>query len=211
MSDVKSRIKEFIDYIGVTKKEFETACGLSTGYTTSMRKSFGPQKLNNVLKAYPQLNREWLLYGEGDMLNTTVSTDTPILHSVKVIPLSAHGGTLVGLDTESITDTQCETIASPIAGAEMAISVTGESMEPTYPRGSRVLIKSVNHESFIEWGEVYVLDTVNGILLKEVQPAETNEKITCVSLNPNGKHKPFDVPLKDIRKMYKVLACLTII
>lgn len=52
-------------------KAFETACGLSSGYVTSMRKGFGSDKLNNVLNAYPELNRDWLLYGEGEMLKST--------------------------------------------------------------------------------------------------------------------------------------------
>ena len=38
-----------------------------------MRKGFGVDKLNNVLRAFPELNRDWLLYGEGDMLSGTVS------------------------------------------------------------------------------------------------------------------------------------------
>lgn len=33
-----------------------------------MRKGFGVDKLNNVLSVFPELNREWLLYGEGEML-----------------------------------------------------------------------------------------------------------------------------------------------
>lgn len=69
MSTIKDRTIEFIDFKGIKKKTFEQKCGLSTGYITSMRKGFGSDKLNNVLTAYPELNREWLLYGEGEMLN----------------------------------------------------------------------------------------------------------------------------------------------
>lgn len=67
-SSVKERTIEFVKSQKITMKEFETRCGLSTGYVTSMRKGYGADKLNNVLKAFPQLNRDWLLYGEGSML-----------------------------------------------------------------------------------------------------------------------------------------------
>lgn len=67
-SSVKERTIEFVKSQEITMKEFETRCGLSTGYVTSMRKGYGADKLNNVLKAFPQLNRDWLLYGEGSML-----------------------------------------------------------------------------------------------------------------------------------------------
>ncbi|MBQ7212122.1 MAG: hypothetical protein IJS19_05605 [Muribaculaceae bacterium] len=49
-------------------KTFEEKCGLSSGYVASMRKGFGREKLNNVLIAYPQLNKDWLLTGEGEMI-----------------------------------------------------------------------------------------------------------------------------------------------
>lgn len=69
---VKSRILEFIKYKGMKMKSFEERCSLSSGYITSMRKGFGSEKLNNVLTAFPELNREWLLYGEGEMLKSSV-------------------------------------------------------------------------------------------------------------------------------------------
>ncbi len=67
---IKERTIEFVKFKGMTMKSFEQRCDLSSGYVTSMRKGFGIDKLNNVLTAFPELNREWLLYGEGEMLNT---------------------------------------------------------------------------------------------------------------------------------------------
>lgn len=71
MSGVKSRVLAFIDYKGIKMKEFEAMADLSSGYVTSMRKGFGERKLNNVLIAFPELNRDWLLFGEGSMLKPT--------------------------------------------------------------------------------------------------------------------------------------------
>lgn len=73
MSTVKDRTIEFVKFKGITMKTFEQRCGLSTGYVTSMRKGFGSDKLNNVLIAFPELNRDWLLYGEGEMIKGSVS------------------------------------------------------------------------------------------------------------------------------------------
>ncbi len=69
---IKERTYSFIEYKGITVKKFEELCGLSNGYISSMRKGFGSDKLNNVLTMFPELNREWLLYGEGEMLNPKV-------------------------------------------------------------------------------------------------------------------------------------------
>lgn len=70
MGNIKTRTLEFIHYKGLKMKAFEEKCGLSSGYVTSMRNGFGPDKLNNVLNAFPELNRDWLLYGEGSMLRS---------------------------------------------------------------------------------------------------------------------------------------------
>lgn len=68
MDKIKDRIIEFVKYKRMTMKSFENSCGLSNGYINSMRKGFGREKLSNVLNAFPELNREWLLYGEGEMI-----------------------------------------------------------------------------------------------------------------------------------------------
>lgn len=70
---IKERIYTFIKYKDISVKKFEELCGLSNGYISSMRKGFGTDKLNNVLRLFPELNREWLIYGEGEMLNTSIS------------------------------------------------------------------------------------------------------------------------------------------
>lgn len=75
---MKERILQIIECLNVSVREFEIKCGLSNGYVKAMRKSLGVEKLENVLKAYPQINREWLLYGEGTMLrpiDVTASTE----------------------------------------------------------------------------------------------------------------------------------------
>lgn len=69
---IKERTYAFIRHKGISIKKFEELCDLSNGYVSSMRKGFGNDKLNNVLKNFPELNRDWLLYGEGDMLNDMV-------------------------------------------------------------------------------------------------------------------------------------------
>lgn len=60
----------------MTIKAFEESCGMSNGYISSMRKGLGVNKLNNVLTQFPELNREWLLYGEGTMLRVDATAST---------------------------------------------------------------------------------------------------------------------------------------
>ena len=158
---VKQRIQAFIEYKGITVKKFEELCDLSNGYVSSMRKGFGTDKLNNVLKIFPDLNREWLLYGEGEMLNSAKPNEqfavskTETATTVPLIPISAQGGSLNEF-VVSIKGSECERIISPINGADFAIQVSGDSMAPEYPNGSRVFIKKINERAFIELSLIHI-------------------------------------------------------
>lgn len=67
-SPVKQRLISFIRYKKISLSKFEELVGLSNGYVKNMRKSLGVEKLRNMLQVFPELNQEWLLYGEGEML-----------------------------------------------------------------------------------------------------------------------------------------------
>lgn len=73
---LKDRVYFFIESQKISKSEFERRCGLSNGYVNAMREGFGTKKLEQVLRAFPQLNREWLLFGEGEMTSDPPQTQT---------------------------------------------------------------------------------------------------------------------------------------
>ena len=119
MSTTKERALAFVAHKGLKMKEFEELAGLSSGYITSMRKGFGEGKLNNVLTAFPDLNRDWLVYGEGSMLKSESATRRvesdvrPILvggkewADVPLVPFSARAGALCGFgDPQWLEDKQ---------------------------------------------------------------------------------------------------------
>lgn len=83
-SSVKDRTLLFVKAKKLSMKEFEKACNLSSGYVTSMRKGYGQEKLNNVLTAFPDLNREWLVYGEGEMLRSPITQESNGDHNTQV-------------------------------------------------------------------------------------------------------------------------------
>ena len=72
---VKDRLKDFIKYLGIGQSKFEKKCNLSNGYINNSKGNFGASKLEYILKLHPELNREWLLYGEGEMLKSAISIE----------------------------------------------------------------------------------------------------------------------------------------
>lgn len=67
---VKERLVTFLRYKRITQRAFVTMLGLSGAYINSIRKSISPEVMLGIAKHFPELNRDWLLYGEGEMLKT---------------------------------------------------------------------------------------------------------------------------------------------
>ena len=72
----KERINELISWLKISRAEFERRAGLSNGYTRNLGGVPGAEKLEGILRAFPEVSRNWLLNGEGEMLiNSTVLDD----------------------------------------------------------------------------------------------------------------------------------------
>lgn len=173
--------------------------------------------LNIVNAKALNISAEWLLNGEGDMLTQkkeapkTSSADTTKKNGyiTYLLPMSAMGGSLTGFAEPGVLLHNCEAVVSPIENVDFAITVYGDSMAPEYPSGSRILIKKINPNLFIDWGKVYVLDTPNGVIVKEVHESNREGYVSCHSINPDPKFKPFDVLMDEVFGMYRVLMCLS--
>ncbi len=66
---MSKRILEFIDYLGISTAEFERNCGLSNGSVSKMGENTRRSTIDKISNIYPQLNVNWLLTGEGNMIN----------------------------------------------------------------------------------------------------------------------------------------------
>lgn len=217
---IKDRVYSFIQKTGINARQFEQTVGLSNGAVSKMGNSTRRSVLDKIISAYPQINQVWLLTGEGEMLKAEASEtltkyqyhedDVPEQFTAYLVPMAAMGGSLVGFEDEGVRRENCERVISPVANADWVVPVCGDSMEPEYPNGSRVYVQQIYPDDFIAWGNVFVLDTTNGIIIKVVKESEKENCVRCESLNPSGRYAPFDVPLRSIRAMYRVLLCVSV-
>lgn len=70
MDTIVTRIKEYLDYKGVSINEFERVMGLSkSAFHKAIvnNASIGSDKIENFLQLYPEVSCTWLITGEGDM------------------------------------------------------------------------------------------------------------------------------------------------
>ena len=193
--------------------DFATSIGKARSYISEVKSGKRPlteQFVLQICNAFPELSKSWLLTGEGSMLVDLNSSDVEKttseekLKQIPILPIAAQGGSLNDF-TRSVKEYDCEWMSSPIPDADFAIEVAGDSMAPEYPAGARVLIKRINESAFIEWGKVFVIDTENGVVLKKVVPADDDNCIRCVSINPHPNYAPFNIPKTSIYGMYVVL------
>lgn len=227
-STMKQRMNEFLAYLDMSQGKFEKAVGMANGWVNKIGDSIREENLKKISEVYPMLNIAWLKTGVGSMLNNGESEGTLYTpkeeHSkernqteaaeetakmVLLLPVSAQGGSLNDF-VVSVKESDCEKVVSPIRGVDFAMTVSGDSMSPEYPNGSRIFIKRINERAFIEWGKVYVLDTCNGTVIKILVPAEKEGYVKCVSINQDPIFAPFEVAFEDIYGVYKVLLCMSV-
>ena len=72
-SSIKSRLRAFVEHLGMDKLEFQNSIGASGGYLNRESEPNGTV-IANVLRTYPQLSPDWLLTGFGPMLRHSVTT-----------------------------------------------------------------------------------------------------------------------------------------
>ncbi len=219
----KEKIKQYLEYKGISKNKFYNQTGLSIGFLDS-GKSLGVDKAKIIINTFPDLSLEWLVMDKGGMLkcdavqladmNVTeqfpLRTDRKLdLQSVPLYELDASAG-LVALFADATHLTPISHLQIPdLPPCDGAIYVRGDSMYPLLKSGDIILYKEINNASgCLLWGEMYLLSfTLDGedyITIKYVQKSEVEGFVRLVSHNPH--HAPQEIPRDSIRAVALVKA-----
>ena len=216
---IKKRILEFLSHLGIGQTKFEENVGLSRGLINKIKGDISLSTVNKILSKYPELNKEWLLSGEGDMLNwpdnlnlqkMKAYQDNKEYKTVPLLPIDAVAGFPLE-DIMGINYADCEQYRVPefeMSGCEFVIRVSGSSMYPKYSNGDLLACKKIPEITFFQWGKVYVLDTIQGALVKRLfEDKETQDNIICQSDNKES-YPPFSLPKNEIRSLSIVLGVI---
>ena len=212
------RFDKYMKYKGLNDNKVTVQLKLSVGTLGKSRKEgrdLSDKVIELILNFYNDLDRVWLLTGEGSMLKNSAPQPTSAQEDagcmLPLIPLDVLAGN-PNLDNPGITADDCERYSVPefsCRGADFLIRVSGDSMSPRYCNGNIIACKIVRNVTFIQWGKPYVIDTEQGILVKLLYPAEDPATITCRSVN-SALYPDFEIPKAEIRSFSLVVGLIAL-
>ena len=74
----KERLMQIIAALNVSVTDFETRCGLIDGYVDSIKNRINAKGLTQILMTYPNINKDWLLLGRGEMFRDVQIIEPPL-------------------------------------------------------------------------------------------------------------------------------------
>lgn len=227
------RLFMFFRENNLSNYKVEQTCGLSNGYLRNLRKAPSVEILEKIFSAYPELNREWVMSGTGDMLRSSAvdpssvppsddrekterrpREEAPIMKPVAsggipLVPIDAVAG-FNGWDESGIAELDCARYDVPdfaAVHADFLIRVSGSSMYPKYSSGDILACRKIVEVTFIQWGKIYVIDSQQGAMVKRLFEIEgDDEHILCKSDNEN--YPPFKLPKDEIRSLSIVVGAI---
>lgn len=214
---VKQRLVLYLKHRGIGQNKFERLAGLSNGYISNLKSSPSPEKLTMIFNVSDDLNRDWLLYGEGEMLKKAEeSTVTAIGVASKVMSENAimvkffdvnPSATFQELD-ESVSQGYDTIEVVPIHGERIddsyvVFEIHGDSMAPTLLSHARILCKEIPEQRWQYAEGVVVISYKDKVVVKRIVLNDIlgNSMIELKSDNPDYGSE--NVQLSDIHCIYK--------
>jgi hypothetical protein len=180
-----SRLKEVIDWSGLSINSFAKSIGLKRAenlYQIKKGNNSISKDLSELITIkYCNINRSWLLTGEGDML----IEDPEKTDDVKKIPFYNDNISLLKLEKGKIPHTEQYIEVPLLSNCDFATLCIGESMIPDIPSGSIVTLKKISIDLLLP-GEIYYIVTREFSTVKFIRTVENDHsKLRLVPGNKN--------------------------
>ena len=214
--NIKNRIIEFIEKSKIPFREFERRSGLANGYVKRFKGKIGVEKLEDILNAFPELNRDWLLTGEGEMLKTSKSESNVnaiepfVPENLVKVRLLEITPTATFTEFASMPVEEYDyTYVYPVEGEEIGeddvvFSVRGDSMEPRIQNKSRVLGKLIKKAQW-HWAKgIVIIAFDNSFVVKRILDNKLDTDNYLILGSDNSDYpETIKVSLDSINIMYQ--------
>lgn len=221
-TNIVDRIKEFVTSQKLPMRKFEERCGFSSGYIRLLKHSPSQGKLDAMFTAFPDLRKEYILYGEEPMLKSEVGREVKAYKpygvvNIPIVSQYAYAGYLAGYADEGYLDSM-PTIPfladHEMSGNYVAFEIKGDSMDDGskegYVEGETVICREVEpylykeNKLFIDKRD-FVIVHKEGILIKRIIEHDVSgHKIRIHSLNPEYRDRTLN--LADVKQIFSIIA-----
>lgn len=225
MESFCDRIIIFQEYTGLSNNAFATKCGINpSNYAKMIRGqlTFTTRSIIKISNAFPELNTEWVMTGDGNMLNLLSSAASMAggsggysNHSENIMIPLINIDSVGGIHSQNLLTSGEQYVERmvPFPNArpdDVAILQSGDSMTPTIPPGAILQIRKVEGwREYFGYGNVFVLWlTDDRRITKLVKRSEEDPKnyVLCCSYNPDAEDE--ELPKSMIREVWKVVNVL---
>ena len=104
---IAQRLKELIDFTGLSVRAFSSKCGISQATLDKQIKGLrgvSIETIMNILQSFPDLSSEWLIRGDGPMFTQKIDNTAEVARINKLID------TISAL--QEVTDAKSDTITT---------------------------------------------------------------------------------------------------
>lgn len=204
---IKLRLKDYCRYKKLSISALAEQCDMNKSVLSRIGETTDEATLAKI-ESNADINVDWLMTGDGEMLRSNGDENRGLIentdNTVPLLPVPALANSLSEYIGEGLRKLDCQNILSPSPGAEVAIPVSGDSMEPKFHDGSILFLKRINDKAFIPWGHTVVLDTENGAYIKTIFESDTDDGIIeARSINP--AYPVLKIPKSSVFGIYRIL------
>ena len=218
------RLDKYIKFNELNDNQITVNCELSVGLLGKARKGdsdLGKKAIDKILNFYQDINKTWLLTGEGSMLkspqmNEAKAIDVDMFMHIPLVPVTAQGGYLRGYGDQEYIDSLPSIpviVDKTYKGKYRVFEVEGDSMDDgsryALYDGDKILCREVKRELWKsklhirDWFFV-VVHQYEGITVKQIINHNVeNGDIVCHPLNPI--FDDFSLNLDDVTELYNVI------
>lgn len=219
------RIKILREYIGVNQTDFAKAINSTQNWVSQLesdRVRLSGEVANHICTAY-KVNKDWLLYGKGEMLEKTAVAEPTTEYksnakhmiaeleggrpNMYIVPVKAFGGFLTGYENtvymKSLEKAYFPFVRGTCFGFEVdGVSMMNDEKERSYRPGSWVVCTPIDNFSWLVKNKDYVFQTIDGIIIKRFVKVE---KEYCHLTSINEDYNPVKpIHMKSIKVIYFV-------
>ncbi len=239
MCEILPQIKQIALNEGITIGALERIIGASKGVLSraiANGTDIQSKWLKAIVENYPRYSAQWLLTGEGEMLQQTSQPTAITSKAKKLISTNRTSEDAIGTFTETVKKTpgaiplvsekavggffnehfsikERDVLAYYLIpkfrhlGVDFMIEVIGDSMIPKFYPGDIIACSIISQSQFIQWNKPHLIATrEQGLIVKRLRKSDVKNCLLAIS--DNHDYDPFDIPIDEIVGMARIVGVI---